>query len=67
MDGGVLQDFDRVGYLDVHFGASFRDVIIAPGHVLAGGLLTLLVFIMHRANIQRLREGTEPKFGRKDA
>ena len=39
------QELDRVGYLDVHLGASFRDVVLAPGHVLAGGLLTFLVFV----------------------
>jgi glycerol-3-phosphate acyltransferase PlsY len=28
-------------------------------------VLTLLVFVRHRANIQRLRMGTEPRIGRK--
>ena len=38
-------DFDRVGYLDVHLGCTFAAVLTCPGHVLAGGLLTLLVFV----------------------
>ena len=42
-------DFNRVGYLDVHLGSSFLDILIAPGHVLAGGLLSLLVFV--RGNV----------------
>ncbi len=33
--------------------------------LLMGALLTLLVFWRHRANIQRLRAGTEPKIGQK--
>lgn len=44
-DVTTSQEFDRVGYLDVHLGASFKDVVLAPGHVLAGGLLTFLVFV----------------------
>ena len=42
-------DLDRVGYLDVHLGSSFLDILTAPGHVLAGGLLSLLVFV--RGNV----------------
>ena len=38
-------DFDRVGYLDVHLGCTFQDILTSPGHVLAGGLLTLLIFV----------------------
>ena len=35
----------RVGYLEVHMGCKFRDILLAPNHVLSGGLLTLLVFV----------------------
>lgn len=38
-------EFDRVGYLDIHLGCTFKDILTAPGHVLPGGLLTLLVFV----------------------
>ena len=40
-----LPGFGRIGYLDVHLGCTFRDVLTAPNHVLSGGLLTLLVFV----------------------
>jgi hypothetical protein len=36
---------DRVGYVDVHLGCTFDDVLHAPNHVLSGGLLTFLVFV----------------------
>ena len=38
-----------------------------PGAFLLGVLLTLVVFWRHRANIRRLRAGTEPKIGAKSA
>ena len=36
-----------------------------PDAFLLGVLLTLIVFWRHRANIRRLRAGTEPKIGAK--
>jgi Cns1/TTC4 Wheel domain len=33
------------GFLDVHLGSTFQTIMRAPGHVLAGGLLSLLVFV----------------------
>jgi glycerol-3-phosphate acyltransferase PlsY len=30
-----------------------------------GAILTLLIFWRHRANISRIRAGTEPKIGKK--
>ena len=36
-----------------------------PDAMLLGALLTLLVFWRHRANISRIRAGTEPKIGQK--
>lgn len=42
----LLSSKSKAGsFLDVHLGASFLTVLQAPGHVLAGGLLTLLVFV----------------------
>lgn len=36
---------ERVGYVDVHLGCTFYDVLRAPNHVLSGGLLSFLVFV----------------------
>jgi Cns1/TTC4 Wheel domain len=50
-------EFSRVGYLDVHLGCTFRDVLTSPGHVLAGGLLTLLIFVRgNEAHAKFLRD-----------
>jgi Cns1/TTC4 Wheel domain len=35
----------RVGYLEVHMGCKLQDILLAPNHVLSGGLLTLLVYV----------------------
>jgi acyl phosphate:glycerol-3-phosphate acyltransferase len=41
-------------------------VLLGQGQaLLLGVVLTLLIFWRHRANISRLRAGTEPKIGRK--
>jgi glycerol-3-phosphate acyltransferase PlsY len=41
-------------------------VMLGEGQaLLMGVVLTLLIFWRHRANISRLRAGTEPKIGRK--
>ena len=37
----------------------------APADVLLGGALALLIVLRHRANIDRLRQGTEPRVGRR--
>ncbi|MEP1522557.1 glycerol-3-phosphate 1-O-acyltransferase PlsY [Ascidiaceihabitans sp.] len=39
----------------------------APTALLMGIVLTLLIFWRHRANISRIRAGTEPKIGQKQA
>ncbi len=39
----------------------------ADGALVLGALLTLLVFWRHRANIARIKAGTEPKIGKKAA
>lgn len=41
----INSGFDRAGYLDVHLGCNFQHVLAHPDHVLAGGLLTLLIFV----------------------
>jgi glycerol-3-phosphate acyltransferase PlsY len=41
------------------------DAPIADSLVIATVLLAVLVFYTHRTNIQRLRQGTEHRFGRK--
>jgi glycerol-3-phosphate acyltransferase PlsY len=41
-------------------------VVLGYGHMVAlGAVLTLLIFWTHRANIARIRKGTEPKIGQK--
>ncbi|MGH1353873.1 MAG: glycerol-3-phosphate 1-O-acyltransferase PlsY [Thalassovita sp.] len=41
-------------------------VVFGYGHMIAlGAVLTLLIFWTHRANIARIRKGTEPKIGQK--
>ena len=46
--------------------STFWMVLLGQGHALVlGALLTLLIFWRHRANITRLRAGTEPKIGQK--
>jgi glycerol-3-phosphate acyltransferase PlsY len=46
--------------------STFWMVLLGHGHALVlGALLTLLIFWRHRANITRLRAGTEPKIGQK--
>ncbi|SMO62444.1 acyl-phosphate glycerol-3-phosphate acyltransferase [Thalassovita litoralis] len=41
-------------------------VLLGHGDMIAlGGVLTLLIFWTHRANITRIRAGTEPKIGKK--
>ena len=37
----------------------------APAEILLGLALTLLIILRHRANIDRLRRGTEPRVGRR--
>jgi glycerol-3-phosphate acyltransferase PlsY len=41
-------------------------VVLGYGYGLVlGVLLTVLMFVRHRANIQRIKAGTEPKIGQK--
>lgn len=41
-------------------------IVFGYGHMIAlGAVLTLLIFWTHRANIARIRNGTEPKIGKK--
>jgi hypothetical protein len=58
------EEFERVGYLDVHLGCTFKDILKAPGHVLPGGLLTLLVFVRdNSAHLKFLENVSESRHG----
>ena len=37
--------FNRIGYLDVHLGCTIKDILHTPDYVLAGGLITLIVYV----------------------
>lgn len=57
-------EFAKVGYLDVHLGCTFKDILKAPGHVLPGGLLTLLVFVRNNsAHLKFLENVTKSRHG----
>jgi glycerol-3-phosphate acyltransferase PlsY len=43
----------------------FMTYLGMPEAVVLGVVLTLLIFWRHRANINRIRTGTEPKIGKK--
>lgn len=56
-DSRDKEEFSRGGFLDVHLGCTFRHILKAPGHVLAGGLLTLLVFVKNNsAHVKFLKD-----------
>ena len=41
-------------------------LVFGQGHVIVlGGILTLLIFWRHKANIARIKAGTEPRIGQK--
>lgn len=65
----VVAAVTRISSFAAIFAAATSTIWMAflgQGHMLLmGALLTLLVFWRHRANIQRLRVGTEPKIGQK--
>ncbi len=55
-----------MGALGAAAASTFLMVFLGYGYALfLGILLTLLVFWRHRANIKRIRAGTEPKIGQK--
>jgi glycerol-3-phosphate acyltransferase PlsY len=59
----------RISSMGALFAASFSTlwiIFFGAGEALAlGMLLTVLLFWFHRANLARIRAGTEPKIGRK--
>lgn len=55
-----------MGALAAASSSTFLMVMLGFGHLLMLGIaLTMLLYIRHRANILRIKEGTEPKIGRK--
>ncbi|MEQ6248909.1 glycerol-3-phosphate 1-O-acyltransferase PlsY [Sulfitobacter sp. HNIBRBA3233] len=61
-----LSRTSSMGGLTSAAASTFLMVFLGFGYGLVmGALLTLLVFWRHRANIARLRAGTEPKIGQK--
>ena len=59
----------RISSLAALFAAAsstFWMVGLGQGRMLVlGAVLTVLVYVRHAANLKRLREGTEPKIGRR--
>lgn len=64
--GAAITRMSSVGALMAAAASTFAMVIIGQGSaVLLGGILTLFIYWTHRANIQRIRAGTENKIGQK--
>ena len=55
-----------MGALAAASSSTFLLVILGYGYMLMMGIaLTILLYVRHRANILRMKEGTEPKIGQK--
>lgn len=64
--GAAITRMSSVGALTAAAASTFAMVIIGQGSaVLLGGVLTLFIYWTHRANIKRIRAGTESKIGQK--
>ena len=64
--GAALTRISSMGAILASSSSTFLLVVLGYGYVLAlGAVLTLLIFWRHRANIKRIRAGTEPKIGQK--
>ncbi|WP_299402705.1 glycerol-3-phosphate 1-O-acyltransferase PlsY [uncultured Roseobacter sp.] len=62
--GALLWRISSMGALVSAAASTFLLVFLGEGEaVVLGGLLTVIVLWRHRANISRLRAGTEPKIG----
>ncbi|WP_299738276.1 glycerol-3-phosphate 1-O-acyltransferase PlsY [uncultured Roseobacter sp.] len=62
--GALLWRISSMGALVSAAASTFLLVFLGQGEaVVLGGLLTVIVLWRHRANISRLRAGTEPKIG----
>lgn len=66
--GAALSRMSSMGALMAAASSTFFLLFLGDGTALFLGVaLTLIVFWRHRANIQRIRAGTEPKIGQKNA
>jgi len=64
--GAAVTRISSMGALTAAAASTFLIVFTGNGTMLLlGVLLTLLVFWRHRANIKRIKAGTEPKIGQK--
>lgn len=64
--GALTSRISSMGALLAAASSTFALVLLGYGIGLAlGAVLTLLIFWRHRANIQRIKAGTEPKIGQK--
>ncbi len=63
--GALTSRISSMGALAAASASTFLMVILGAGNALVlGVVLTLLIFWRHRANIKRIRAGTEPKIGK---
>ncbi|WP_299368795.1 glycerol-3-phosphate 1-O-acyltransferase PlsY [uncultured Tateyamaria sp.] len=66
--GAALTRISSMGALVAAASSTFLLVFLGkPDALFLGVILTLLIFWRHRANIARIRAGTEPKIGKKSA
>lgn len=62
--GAAVTRMSSAGALVAAAASTFLMVFLGAAHMLVlGAALTLLIFWRHRANIARIRAGTEPKIG----
>lgn len=62
--GALVSRISSMGALLAAASSTFAMVFLGYGiGVALGAILTLLIFWRHRANIQRIKAGTEPKIG----
>ena len=66
--GAAIWRMSSVGALVAASASTVVMVLFDHGQaILLGGALTLLIYWRHRANIRRVKNGTEPKIGQKAA
>jgi glycerol-3-phosphate acyltransferase PlsY len=64
--GALLSRISSMGALTAAAASTFLLVFLGQGQMLLLGIaLTLLIFWRHRANIARIKAGTEPRIGQK--
>lgn len=65
--GALVTRISSIGALVAAAASTFAMIALGHGDMLVlGAVLTLLIFWRHRANIARLRAGTEPRIGAKN-